>query len=90
MFSKIFLCHGYSRGWSLGNLRKEKIYCITCDNLVRSKTDKCIAPENMKRCIENTWLRVYGSLKPELHPSVLNKNNDCKWYKQVRPSHDER
>lgn len=71
----------------------EKVYCITCDNFVRSKDadiDKCFAPENMEKHVEDTWLRVVNINKRLSHPSVLNKNNDCKWYKQIKPSHDHK
>ena len=61
---------------------KEKVYCNECYYLESYRPPfgnysyTCLYSENIKR--KNNWLGEEASVKK---PKDINKNNNCKWFK---------
>ena len=57
----------------------ENVFCGRCRYFFSEHLDMCKHPDNLK--LHVNWRNDYKtSIK---HPRVLNKNNNCKWFKSV-------
>ena len=61
-----------------------KVYCKECKYLKSLCNEGlmyyCCHPENI--IVVDSWLGTYNKYKRE--PSKINKNNDCKWFEQIK------
>ena len=64
-----------------------KVYCKKCLNCssIFSKPKNCYALQNIEIVsIKNTWYSKEVEKRYIKKPEEINKNNDCKWYKEIK------
>ena len=74
--------------------KKAKVYCKHCKHYSKDKVssnklvDRCWAEENVTIEKEEDWYECTRNRKFKRSPSVINKNNNCKWYEyEYKPSY---
>jgi hypothetical protein len=69
-----------------------KVYCSDCWNFSPQNflpsyyapplPEMCCSPNNIIEVIDENWRGRSALQTSKKHPSILNKNNDCKWYSE--------
>jgi uncharacterized OB-fold protein len=61
----------------------EKVYCKDCDNIFFSRSQYvCNSYHNTTEVKRDNWFTIEPIETYIQIPSEINKNNDCKWFKE--------
>ena len=62
----------------------EKVFCSECrlfsSGRGREWSPECLHPENRKKVDDDDWYEKGKGWETIDLASIINKNNDCKWY----------